>query len=61
MIQLGIARAVAGIGGAGLMVMSSVVIHDLVPIKQRGQYQSYINMAQTVKTDCILERGETLY
>ncbi|ORZ15842.1 major facilitator superfamily domain-containing protein [Absidia repens] len=48
MVQLGIARAIAGCGGAGLFVMSSVAIHDLVPMKQRGQYQSYINMAQTI-------------
>ncbi|KAI8082781.1 major facilitator superfamily domain-containing protein [Halteromyces radiatus] len=48
MVQLGIFRAIAGLGGSGAMVMSSVVIHDLVEMKKRGQYQSYINMSQTV-------------
>ncbi|KAI8377966.1 major facilitator superfamily domain-containing protein [Radiomyces spectabilis] len=46
-VQMALARALAGMGGGGLMIMSSVVIHDLVPIRQRGQYQSYVNMAQT--------------
>ncbi|KAI8068057.1 major facilitator superfamily domain-containing protein [Gongronella butleri] len=50
MVQLGIARAIAGIGGGGLMAMSSIVIHDLVPMQKRGQYQSYVNMAQTIGT-----------
>ncbi|ORX62477.1 MFS general substrate transporter [Hesseltinella vesiculosa] len=48
MVQMGLARAVAGIGGGGLMAMSSIVIHDLVPMEKRGQYQSYVNMAQTI-------------
>lgn len=50
MIELSIARAVAGLGGGGLMCMASVVIHDLIPMRQRGQYQSYVNMTQMVGT-----------
>jgi MFS family permease len=50
MVQMGIARAIAGLGGGGLMTMASVVIHDLVPMRNRGQYQGYVNMAQTVGT-----------
>jgi hypothetical protein len=45
---MGIARAIAGLGGGGLMTMASVVIHDLIPMRSRGKYQSYVNMAQTV-------------
>ncbi|KAI9492104.1 major facilitator superfamily domain-containing protein [Zychaea mexicana] len=47
-LQLSIARAIAGLGGGGLMCMASVVIHDLVPMRQRGKYQSYVNMTQTI-------------
>ncbi|KAG1450013.1 hypothetical protein G6F56_008473 [Rhizopus delemar] len=50
MTQIGIARAIAGLGGGGLMTMASVVIHDLIPLRARGKYQSYVNMAQTVGT-----------
>ncbi|ORY98954.1 major facilitator superfamily domain-containing protein [Syncephalastrum racemosum] len=50
MLQLALARAIAGLGGGGLMCMASVVIHDLVPIRKRGQYQSYVNMGMTVGT-----------
>ncbi|KAG0169205.1 hypothetical protein DFQ30_003870 [Apophysomyces sp. BC1015] len=50
MVQMAIARAVAGFGGGGLITMAAVVIHDLFPLRQRGQYQSYVNMAQTVGT-----------
>lgn len=28
--------------------MASVMIHDLIPIRRRGKYQSYIHMSQTV-------------
>lgn len=48
MVQMSIARAIAGLGGGGLMTMASVVIHDLIPMRSRGKYQSYVNMAQTV-------------
>lgn len=48
MTQMSIARAIAGLGGGGLMTMASVVIHDLLPLRERGKYQSYVNMAQTV-------------
>ncbi|KAI8638500.1 major facilitator superfamily domain-containing protein [Parasitella parasitica] len=50
MVQMGIARAIAGLGGGGIMTMCSVVIHDLLPMRRRGQYQSYVNMAQTIGT-----------
>ncbi|KAG2232681.1 hypothetical protein INT48_006860 [Thamnidium elegans] len=50
MVQMSIARAIAGLGGGGLMTMASVVIHDLIPMRSRGKYQSYVNMAQTVGT-----------
>ncbi|CEI88776.1 hypothetical protein RMCBS344292_03154 [Rhizopus microsporus] len=42
MTQMSIARAIAGLGGGGLMTMASVVIHDLLPLRERGKYQSYV-------------------
>ncbi|KAI9307370.1 major facilitator superfamily domain-containing protein, partial [Cunninghamella echinulata] len=50
MIVLGIARGISGLGGGGLFALSSILIHDLVPMQKRGQYQSYINMSQTLGT-----------
>ncbi|KAH9062096.1 MFS general substrate transporter [Lactarius vividus] len=38
------ARAVAGMGGGGIMTVSSVTLTDLVPLKQRGLYQGLANI-----------------
>ncbi|KAF8609296.1 vacuolar amino acid permease [Ceratobasidium sp. AG-I] len=38
------ARAVAGMGGGGVMTVSSISITDLIPIKQRGLYQGLANI-----------------
>ncbi|EJD01043.1 vacuolar amino acid permease [Fomitiporia mediterranea MF3/22] len=38
------ARAVAGMGGGGVMTVSSVAVTDLIPLKQRGLYQGMANM-----------------
>lgn len=38
------ARAVAGMGGGGIMTVSSVVVTDLIPLKQRGLYQGMANI-----------------
>ncbi|CDS06787.1 hypothetical protein LRAMOSA09312 [Lichtheimia ramosa] len=48
MFQMIFARAVAGFGGSGLVLLPSIVIHDTVPLEQSSQYQSYINVSQTV-------------
>lgn len=48
MLQMIAARAVAGFGGSGLVLLPSILIHDLVPLEQSSQYQSYINVSQTV-------------
>ncbi|ETS82749.1 hypothetical protein PFICI_04625 [Pestalotiopsis fici W106-1] len=39
-----IARAVCGIGAGGVMALGTIIISDLVPIEQRGTYQSYVNV-----------------
>ncbi|KAH8824720.1 major facilitator superfamily domain-containing protein [Flagelloscypha sp. PMI_526] len=39
-----VARAVAGMGGGGVMTVSSVTVTDLIPLKQRGLYQGMANI-----------------
>ncbi len=38
------ARAVCGLGAGGTMAMGMIITSDLVPIENRGIYQSYINL-----------------
>ena len=42
MNQLIVARAVQGIGGAGLFAMAFIVIADLFPPRERGKYQGFV-------------------
>ncbi len=42
MTQLIIARAIQGIGGAGLFAMAFIVIADLFPPRERGKYQGFV-------------------
>ncbi|KIJ20547.1 Drug:H+ antiporter-2 family protein, partial [Paxillus involutus ATCC 200175] len=44
MEMLILARAVAGMGGGGVMTVSSITITDLVPLKHRGLYQGMANV-----------------
>ncbi|KAF5388036.1 hypothetical protein D9615_000232 [Tricholomella constricta] len=38
------ARAVAGMGGGGVMTVASVTVSDFIPLKQRGLYQGMANI-----------------
>lgn len=38
-----LARAACGIGAGGVSALGSIIVSDLVPIENRGTYQSYIN------------------
>ncbi|KAG8862634.1 hypothetical protein FRB96_001193 [Tulasnella sp. 330] len=38
------ARAIAGMGGGGIMTVSSVTVTDLIPLKRRGIYQGLANV-----------------
>ncbi|TLD14131.1 uncharacterized protein PgNI_04637 [Pyricularia grisea] len=44
MNQLIIARAVSGIGGGGMTSVVSILLTDLVPLRERGVWQGYINV-----------------
>ncbi|KAG1753863.1 vacuolar amino acid permease [Suillus paluster] len=39
-----VARAVAGMGGGGVMTVSSIAVTDLIPLKHRGLYQGMTNI-----------------
>ncbi|KAH9844047.1 vacuolar amino acid permease [Rhodofomes roseus] len=39
-----VARAIAGMGGGGVMTVSSIAVTDLIPLRQRGLYQGLTNI-----------------
>nr|QFR37091.1 MFS transporter [Cyberlindnera americana] len=44
MTQLVVARTIAGLGGAGLGTLSSIVVSDLVPLSERSTYNGFANL-----------------
>ena len=42
--QLIIARAIAGIGGGGMSTVVSIMLSDIVTLRERGTYQGYLNI-----------------
>lgn len=42
--QLIAARALAGIGGGGMPVVLSILLSDIIPLRERGTWQGYINI-----------------
>lgn len=42
--QLIVARAVAGIGGGGMNAVVSILLSDIVPLRERGIWQGYMNI-----------------
>jgi len=42
--QLIAARAFAGIGGGGMTTVVSIILSDAIPLRERGQWQGYINI-----------------
>ncbi|RDW91785.1 MFS general substrate transporter-53 [Coleophoma crateriformis] len=45
--QVVFGRLVAGVGGAGINCLVSIVIADLVPIREAATWRSYVNIAAT--------------
>jgi hypothetical protein len=44
MNQLILSRAFAGIGGGGMTTLVSILISDIIPLRERGTWQGYINI-----------------
>ncbi|GAA5996745.1 uncharacterized protein JCM10292_003177 [Rhodotorula paludigena] len=44
MVSLLVGRLIAGMGGGGLMAVSSIVASDLIPLKQRALFQGLANL-----------------
>ncbi|TKA32568.1 hypothetical protein B0A50_01676 [Salinomyces thailandicus] len=44
MTQLIAARAFAGIGGGGMTTVVSILLSDIVPLRERGKWQGYTNI-----------------
>lgn len=38
------ARAVAGIGGGGMSTLVSILLSDVIPLRERGTWQGYGNI-----------------
>lgn len=41
-------RAVSGMGGAGMTALVSIIIADMVPVREVASWRSYVNVAATV-------------
>ena len=40
-------RTISGMGGAGIMTISSIIITDIVPKREVAAWRSYVNIAMT--------------
>jgi MFS family permease len=45
-----IARAIAGVGGGGIISLVMVIIADIVPLQDRGKYQGLIGSVYGVSS-----------
>lgn len=52
MAMMIVARAIQGVGGAGMICLVSILITDLVPLREVATYRSYVNIVQTVGRSC---------
>lgn len=44
MTQLIVARGIQGVGGGGMSTVVSILLSDIVPLRERGTWQGYINV-----------------
>ncbi|CAG8592801.1 12488_t:CDS:1 [Ambispora leptoticha] len=50
MPMLIVSRAIAGIGGGGIMSLVMIIISDIVPLRERGKYQGIIGGTFTISS-----------
>ena len=44
------ARAIAGIGGGGIVSLAMVIISDIVPLQENGKYQGIISAVFSISS-----------
>ncbi|KAL1409048.1 hypothetical protein Q8F55_005872 [Vanrija albida] len=44
-VQLYVFRAISGVGGGGATNLAMIIVSDVVPLKERGKYQSFLSVA----------------
>ena len=44
MTEFVIARAIAGIGGGGMSTVVSILMSDVIPLRERGTWQGIVNI-----------------
>ncbi|KAI1821353.1 major facilitator superfamily domain-containing protein [Xylaria intraflava] len=49
-LELCVARAIAGLGGGGMNALVSILVTDLVSLRDRGLWQGYINIIYSLGT-----------
>lgn len=55
-------RAIQGIGGGGVLSMNLIILSDLIPLRQRAQYQGYLQLvfalgSNTAPVVCISQQS----
>jgi len=46
------ARAFSGIGGGGMNTVVSILLSDIIPLKERGKWQGYLNIISATGAGC---------
>ncbi|KAI9837878.1 MAG: hypothetical protein M1837_002698 [Sclerophora amabilis] len=52
MNELIVARAFAGIGGGGMTTVVSILLSDVIPLRNRGTWQGYVNIIFATGSGC---------
>ncbi len=46
------ARAFSGVGGGGMTTLVSILLSDVIPLRERGTWQGYINIVYATGAGC---------
>lgn len=49
-MQLCLSRALTGVGGGGMTAVVSIILSDIVPLRERGLWQGYLNLIYSMGT-----------